>query len=81
MSPDVLILAGAVLTFADAKREHGSYVEVILSQPTSLIIARSRRKGFFSYEKTWRREPTGIVYCEQGQVSYLFDFPIMLLCL
>lgn len=32
-------------------------------------------------ENTWRRERTGIVSWERGQVSYLFDFPTILLCL
>lgn len=48
MSPDVLIPAGVVLIIAGARRERGSDVEVILSQLTSLIIARSRGKGVFS---------------------------------
>lgn len=81
MSPDVLIPAGAMLTFAGARREHGLDVEVILSQLTSLIIARSGGKGVFPMEKTCRRERTGIVCWERGQVSYLFDFPTILLCL
>lgn len=42
MSPDVLILAGAVLIFAGARREPGSDEEDILSHLTSLYIAWSR---------------------------------------
>lgn len=81
MFPGVLIPAGTVLIFAGGREERGSDVEAVLSHVTSLVIDRSRGKGFIPLEKTRRRETSATVYWEWGLVSYLVDASSILLCL